>query len=362
MLPSSMRCIMWGGTCPNLRSAEYACYRCRAVLYCSEFCRFDHRLAHSCTRDDADRVARAAAAAAAASAAASRAAASSAALVGFVPANPLAMFARISASRISSPGPLCAFAGGSLPTTILSSCAHMLLQLLSSRAVLPLRAICKEAAATVARHPWEDSVTLIRGSVRYWRAFFPRARAANFFDVSYASKPWLQRVLRDADFAHLTGVRTLNISGQQSLTDAAFVTLARSYPTRGRPTSIIMSGCNAAGLGISTFECFRGLQYLDISYCHNWRSSFRDDAFFYLRNIRTLDMSQCPRRISDSAFWYLKSICVLKMNGCSQDGITDAAFRHESMRGLCTLEMKGCNQVGITASALRLLPDIQVLK
>jgi hypothetical protein len=362
MLTSAMRCIMWGGTCPNLRSAEWACERCRAVLYCSVFCRADHRLTHSCTSDDAVRVARASAAAAAASAAASRAAASSAALVGFVPANYMAMFARISASRGSPRGPLCAFAGGSLPTTILSSCADMLLSLLSSRDVLPLRAACREGAVTVARYPFEDSATLIRGSVRCWRACFPHALAANFFNISFASQPWLQPKLCDADFAHLTGVRALNISGQQSLTDAAFVALARSYPTPGSPTSIIMSGCNAAGLGISTFECFRGLQYLDISYCHNWRSSFRDDAFFYLRNIRTLDMSQCPRKISDSAFWYLKSIRALKMNGCSQDGITDAAFRHVSMRGLCTLEMKGCHQVGITASALRLLPEIQVLK
>jgi hypothetical protein len=34
-------------------------------------------------------------------------------------------------------------------------------------------------AAAVAAHPGEDSETAIRGSVRDWRACFPRARAAN---------------------------------------------------------------------------------------------------------------------------------------------------------------------------------------
>ena len=49
-----------------------------------------------------------------------------------------AMFARLSASR-GSQGPVCAFAGGALPTTLLSSCATALLPMLSSAAVLPLR-------------------------------------------------------------------------------------------------------------------------------------------------------------------------------------------------------------------------------
>ena len=88
-----------------------------------------------------------------------------------------AMFARLSASR-GALGPLCAFAGGALPTTILSCCAGALLPLLSTQDVLPLRAACKEAAAAIAQHPWENSETLIMGCVGAWRACFPRARAA----------------------------------------------------------------------------------------------------------------------------------------------------------------------------------------
>jgi hypothetical protein len=58
------------------------------------------------------------------------------------------MFARISASR--GDHPICAFAGGSLSTTLLSCCAGALLPMLDTRAVLPLRGTCKEAHAAAA--------------------------------------------------------------------------------------------------------------------------------------------------------------------------------------------------------------------
>ena len=86
-----------------------------------------------------------------------------------------ALFARLSTSR-GALGPLAAFAGGALPATVLSACAGALLPLLSTVDVLPLRATCKEAAAAIAQHPWEDTETVIRGRVRHWRACFPRAR------------------------------------------------------------------------------------------------------------------------------------------------------------------------------------------
>jgi hypothetical protein len=55
-----------------------------------------------------------------------------------------ALFARLSSSR-GALGPLGAFAGGVLPTTILNCCVGALLPMLSTSSVLPLRATCKEA-------------------------------------------------------------------------------------------------------------------------------------------------------------------------------------------------------------------------
>jgi hypothetical protein len=83
-----------------------------------------------------------------------------------------AMFARISASR--APGTaIAAFCSGAASHTVLSPPAvqHALLACFTTRAVLPLRAACREARAAVAGCAWEDRA-LRRGA----RAF--RARAA----------------------------------------------------------------------------------------------------------------------------------------------------------------------------------------
>jgi len=137
-----------------------------------------------------------------------------------------AMFARLSSSR-GVLGPLAAFAGGALPATVLSACAGTLLPMLSTKDVLPLRATCREAAAAIAQHPWEDSETVIRGRVRDWRACFPRARAANLAACDADLEERLHVTpLTDADFVHLAGLRALSIAGRGELTDAAFAHLA----------------------------------------------------------------------------------------------------------------------------------------
>ncbi len=100
------------------------------------------------------------------------------------------VFARISASRGAHP--VCAFAGGALPeggTTLLHICARVLLPLLDSAAVLPLRASCREAAAATAAHEWQDCATLVRGRVAAWRACFPRALAANLATLDGRREP-----------------------------------------------------------------------------------------------------------------------------------------------------------------------------
>ena len=66
-----------------------------------------------------------------------------------LPAERAASLTRISASR-SPQDAIAAFAGGALPHTILSCCQGALLDMFSTRAVLPLRATCRDAVAAVA--------------------------------------------------------------------------------------------------------------------------------------------------------------------------------------------------------------------
>jgi hypothetical protein len=145
-----------------------------------------------------------------------------------------------------------------------------------------LRRVCRTARESVAECRWADKKTRIAGSIAAWRACFPAAVAANVCD---------KMNLCDADFVHLRGIHTLDMSWcrQPSITDAAFV---------------------------------------------------------HLRGIHTLDMGNCSQpSITDAAFVHLRGIHTLDMSGCGQPSITDAAFVH--LRGIHTLAMWSCDQPGI---------------
>ena len=88
-----------------------------------------------------------------------------------------AAFERIAESRPAAA--VRHFAGGALPTTILSCCSGALLPLLGMRYARSLRATCTEARGAVAALPWWDPTTpvpLARAAA--WRACFPSAEAA----------------------------------------------------------------------------------------------------------------------------------------------------------------------------------------
>ena len=161
------------------------------------------------------------------------------------PASKLAaLFSRLSLSR--PPHPIAAFAGGALPHTILSCCSATLLSLFSTRAVLPLRATCKDAVAAVAAHPFEDQSALRRGSAAAWRACFPVARAVN---VSRWLSP--DSTLAEEDFAVLSTVHNVYVgewrsesmdpllpSGAQLVHLRAYCLAARSHSSAAQHTGV----------------------------------------------------------------------------------------------------------------------------
>ena len=114
---------------------------------------------------------------------------------------------------------------GGTQETLLSEVGPVLLRFVSTADACALRLVCREFLAAVTEHPWEDRRTVIKGSIRAWRACFPRARCANAqarddrFVVARAAP------LVDADFVHFEGLRELCVSGCKDFTDAAFVHL-----------------------------------------------------------------------------------------------------------------------------------------
>ena len=241
------------------------------------------------------------------------------------------MFARISAS-LQPQGAICAFAGGALPHTILSCCQGTLLDMFSTEAALPLRATCKDAAAAVAAHPWEDRATVIQGSIGGWRACFPQARCANVRmgdwedDTGVRSTP-----VADADFVHFVGLWELNMARCRAVTDAAFVHL------RGIRV-LDMTDCWQATITDAGLAHLVGIQKLSIWGCD--QATLTDKAFAPLRGIRVLNMSCCPQ-FTDAAFAHLKVIHTLIMAYCDQPTITDAALAH--LKGIKCLALFGCS-------------------
>ena len=179
--------------------------------------------------------------------------------------------------------------------------SQYLLPLFSTRDACALRLVCREFLAAVSEQPWEDSETVIRGSLAAWRASFPRARAAN---VSQCEGGGRATPVVDADFVHLQGLRVLVMKSCTSITDAAFAHLS-------------------------------GIHTLKMRFCK--QASITDAAFAHLRGIHTLVMEDCSQAgITDAAFAHLRGIHALYMSGCSE-AITGSTFCN--LAGVTTLEV-----------------------
>ena len=89
------------------------------------------------------------------------------------------MYARISASRAPEHA-IVAYAGGARVHTIFSCSVHAMLPMFDTRAVLPLRSVCKDMRTAIALQPFADATTRIRSDgVAAWRACFPAACVSN---------------------------------------------------------------------------------------------------------------------------------------------------------------------------------------
>jgi hypothetical protein len=120
------------------------------------------------------------------------------------------MFARLSASRPHAP--LTDFCGGATATTLLSSgLDSALLPLLPTRALLRLRATCREARAATARHPHAEGrlgPDASRCCAAYFAAFLC-ATAANCAGLLREGAP----APTQAELACLARLRVLHLAG-----------------------------------------------------------------------------------------------------------------------------------------------------
>ena len=224
-----------------------------------------------------------------------------------------------------------------------------LLGFFDTRGARALRLVCTELHAAVTACPWADAETRIARRLDLWRACFPAACAANI-SVEYGAP---KNAFVDADFAHLAGIHTLNMSwcSQAGITDAAFAHLAGIH-------TLNMSHCKQEGITDAAFSHHAGIHTLDMWGCY--QTSITDAAFSHLAGIHTLNMRFCTQAgLTDAAFAHLAGIHTLDMSYCTQASITDAAFAH--LAGIHTLIMSFCSQAGITGAAFAHLAGIRRL-
>ena len=245
--------------------------------------------------------------------------------------------ARLAAMRIPLAG------GGK--ETLLSEVGDVLLSLLSMRDACALRLVCREFHAAVRRHPWEDRETVIKGSIKVWRACFPRARCANVTSYSFTGGEVRTAPVEDADFVHFEGLRELNMMCCQDVTDAAFVHLRGIH-------SLEMSRCFR--LTDAALVHLAGIQRLGMFSCRG----VTDAGFVHLCGIQLLNIDACTQ-LTDAAFVHLRGIKTLFMGQCSQPAITDAAFVH--LQGIRTLVLDKCTQATITGATFSSLVGIEAL-
>ena len=145
-----------------------------------------------------------------------------------------------------------------------------ILGFLSTDDAVPVRVACKELRDCVANFTWA-SMNRVPGGLRLWRTCFPRAIAANILD---------RPDLVDADFVHLRGIHTLNMSRcrQPGITDAAFVSL------RGIRMNLVESNAarmlpNPALPKLEIFVPGIGPHVKDMAFAKNPQGQGR--AFFY---------------------------------------------------------------------------------
>ena len=202
----------------------------------------------------------------------------------------------------------------------------LFLPFFTTRDARHVRGVCRELRALVTNFAWDDRTLESRvaarlGAVALWHVCFPRAVACTLFQGLMPDKEFVKTnlMVTDGDLALLRGVRYLDMTGCQNITNDGLALVADG----------------------------RNLHTLNITGCRNLTNT----AFAYLAGIHTLNMSSCDQNtITNAAFAHLAGIHTLDMSNCNQNTITDAAFAH--LTGILNIYLFGCN---LTPKAMRAL-------
>lgn len=167
-----------------------------------------------------------------------------------------------------------------------------------------LRAVCRDAEAHVANHPWSDTATEV-GNLARWRACFPRA-----IGVRLKSR-WTRWT--SSDFVYLEGIKVLR-----------------------------MDSCyDMSGVRDDAFAFLTEVEELSMRNCHEFGAT--PAAFSHLRALKKLDAERCAL-LCDAAFPSLTGLEELRAGYNGESDVTDAAFQH--VGSLRLLDVSYLQQLG----------------
>ena len=110
--------------------------------------------------------------------------------------------------------------------TVLSVAKFTILSMLDTRDANALRLVCNEFKNAVSWFHWRDEKTVIRGSVKSWRACFPRAVWANIGEYYVNGNTEGRRThVKNKDFQYLVGLEKLDMSYCERVTNDSFAHL-----------------------------------------------------------------------------------------------------------------------------------------
>jgi len=206
-----------------------------------------------------------------------------------------------------------------------------------------LRLVHSEFLDAVNATPWHDMETVITGRVAAWRACFPIAQAAK-----------LGAHVVDADFVHLRGLWSLDMSFCKGISDAAFANLCGI-------NSLIMWFCKQPSITASASKHLKGIEELDMRGCILAVTSAAFNILQGARNlvptrannpfcaaIKTSDVPECRRLLATRA---LGSACWLYAGVAFYD-LPAPASAHDTIATACAallrvgLESKSAGIVG----------------
>jgi hypothetical protein len=183
--------------------------------------------------------------------------------------------------------------------TIDPSYKHPLFQYFTTKDACELGLVCSEMNHFVRLNPWDDETQIgryrndegryeripIGVSLRLYREYFPHARTANVSG---------RYDLDDADFVHLRGLTTVNISQHRHVRGSPFPKASFSdigfQHLRG-VRKLIMMCADMSRITDRGFESLRGIEELDMYECDDPRIT--GQALVNLRGIRKLNTLHC---------------------------------------------------------------------